>query len=128
MSTLIDCAQILPGAPVSFLQEVAVLQSDADSPPGMYVIGQTNRKFVVAPELGRLLTQNAIERRERAERAKRAADEERIRVKQEEEEKLLAAAKKKAAGPSTTAKKPTASKARPKPVTKASAPKEATSK
>ena len=91
----------------------------------MYIIGQTNKKFVVAPELGRLLTQDAIERRERAEQAKKDEELKAIRIKEEEQERQLAAAKKKAAGPAGAPKKPVAPKARPKPAAKPSAPKPA---
>lgn len=56
---------------------------DEDRHKGMYVIGQASKKFVITPELGRLLQMDA---RERLERAKGLKEEEEIRAKKAKEE------------------------------------------
>lgn len=55
--------QILPAAPASFLQEVAVqipktMERPDGEPPlqqGLYVMGQTDKKYVVRPNISQLL-------------------------------------------------------------------------
>jgi hypothetical protein len=79
--------QILPGAPANFLQEVAILEDrtneDEEINKGMYVIGQASKKFIITPELGRLLQLDA---RERVERAKQLKEEEEIKARKAKEE------------------------------------------
>lgn len=49
----------------------------------MYVIGQASKKFIITPELGRLLQLDA---RERVERAKQLMEEEEIKERKAKEE------------------------------------------
>lgn len=118
----------MPGAPANFLQEVAVLEDGAvpedDETPGrgMYIMGQASKKFVITPELGKLLQQDALERVERARLLKEEAEMKAKKAKEEELESKLstqtAKAKRPTGKPAPRPKPgagPTASTARPRP-------------
>jgi cell division protein FtsN len=116
--------QILPGAPSNFLQEIAVLEErtslDEETQKGMYVMGQASKKFVITPELGSLLRQDAIERREEARRQKEeeAAKAQSIKKEQEEKAKMPAGKPKRPPGKPAPRPRPstgTASSSKPKP-------------
>lgn len=99
--------QILPGAPASFLQEIAVLQATnnlteetlEETAKGLYLMGQLSKKFLIAPDLSKLLSLDAKEKREKYAAWKKQQDEiaaEQKRAKAEEKETKLEDTKKKA--------------------------------
>lgn len=76
----------------------------------MFVMGQASKKFVITPEIGRLLQLDA---RERAERARQLKEEEAIRAKKAKEEEL----ENRLAGQTKARKAPAKPAPRPKPGT-----------